>query len=150
MNDQVTTVASLLAESLNQLSFICALLGGFSVSLIAGLLTAEKNNISKWAAIVMGSVAVSQIGFTLFLSLSAFRIYTYTANQHYDKLQNLLTAFDSKLLPFIVIFFISIILFFMGISITGFLFGKKVGIAVSTISVLIFGIVFYSISILTR
>lgn len=150
MDENTLQVATLLAESLNQLSFICALLGGFSIAFLAGLLAIEKQTLSKYIAIIMGSVAVSQIGFTLFLSLSAFRIYTYTANQQFDKLKFLLGSIDAKLFPFVIIFFTSIVLFFMGISLTGFLFGKKVGIILSTVSTVIFGIVVFSMSILSR
>jgi hypothetical protein len=148
MDEQIVTVATLLAESLNQLSFVCALIGGFSIALIAGQLAMEKNRIAKFSALLMSIVAISQIGFTIFLSLSAFRIYTYTANRKLDLLEALINNFDKTLKPFVFTFFSSIILFFIGIAVSGFLFGKKVGIVVSISSGLLFLLLLFGLSIL--
>jgi len=105
MDQNVVTVSTLLAEALNQLSFICALIGGFSIALIAGLITLEKTRLNKFIMIVMSFVTVSQIGTTLFLALSSFRIYTYKANKNLDKLTMLLKNFDQTHTPFILVFF---------------------------------------------
>lgn len=105
-----------ISRSAKSIKFNFALIGGFSIALIAGLITLEKTRLNKVIMIVMSFVTVSQIGTTLFLALSSFRIYTYKANKNLDKLTMLLKNFDQTHTPFILVFFFSVIAFFGGIS----------------------------------
>ncbi len=137
-----------ISRSAKSIKFNFALIGGFSIALIAGLITLEKTRLNKVIMIVMSFVTVSQIGTTLFLALSSFRIYTYTANKNLDKLTMLMKNFDQTLTPFILVFFISVIAFFGGVSLTSWNYGKKVGIVVSILSALMFFLVLFGLSIL--
>jgi hypothetical protein len=131
----ILSKVQMLSDSLNQLSFISALVGGFAIALLAGLLTMEQTRLSKAAIVVQSLVGLLQISCTLYFSLVSFRLLTWSANGNAAKVELLLNKLDPSLGPYVLAFFSSFPLFFTGVAITGWIFGKRIGWAVTIFSV---------------
>ncbi|NNE70907.1 MAG: hypothetical protein HKN29_11175 [Rhodothermales bacterium] len=145
--EEVIPIAQLFADAMNQLAFISAIVGGFAVALLAGVLGKEKRALTRWTVGVLSASALLQISCTLFFSLSSFRILTYTANNRMDDLNAFISGIDPQIGPFVIAFFLSFLLFFAGIALTGWFFGKRTGWAGTIISVLATCLAFYGLAI---
>lgn len=145
--EAIITIAQLFAEAMNQLAFISAIIGGFAVALLAGILTRERTPLSRWTVVTLSTTALLQISCTLFFALTSFRILTYTANRKFDQLEYLLGKIDPNLAPFVFAFFGSFLLFFGGIAMTGWLFGRKTGWITSGVAGVACALAFYGLTV---
>lgn len=143
--EQIIPLARLFADAMNQLSFISAIVGGFAVALLAGLLGRDRSKLTQTTVVVLATAALLQISCTLYFALASFRMLTLTANGKYDELNQLVAGIDPSISPFVMAFFISFLLFFVGIALTGWIFGKKTGWAASAVAAMAFVLAFYGL-----
>ncbi|MBO6577232.1 MAG: hypothetical protein JJ896_17700 [Rhodothermales bacterium] len=143
--DEMIALAQLFAEAMNQLSFIAALMGGFAIALLAGVITTEKTRLSRWTVSVLSASSLLLIACTLYLAMASFRILTRAANRDWEALSEVVASIDPTLMPFIGAFGVSFVLFFTGIALTGWIFGRKTGWTATLIAVLAFLLAFWGL-----
>lgn len=144
-SEQIIPLARLFADAMNQLSFVSAIVGGLAIALLAGLLGRERTKLTQTTVGILATAALLQISCTLFFALTSFRMLTLTANGKYEELNQLVASIDPRLTPFVLSFFASFLLFFVGIALTGWLFGKKTGWVTSAMAALAFLLAFYGL-----
>jgi hypothetical protein len=145
-SEQIIPLARLFADAMNQLSFVSAIVGGFAIALLAGVLGREKRPLTQWTVGVLSTAALLQISCTLFFTLASARILILSANKKWGPLNDLVAGIDPSLGPFIVAFFASFLLFFVGIALTGWLFGKRTGWVATGVATLAFGLAFFGLT----
>ena len=125
--EAIQAIAQLFAEAMNQLAFISAIIGGFAVALLAGVLGRERSTLTRWTVGTLSAAALLQISCTMFFTMISFRILILSANRKFDELIKLIDGIDPSLTPFVIAFLGSFLLFFIGIALTGWLFGRITG-----------------------
>ncbi len=137
MEQDFSTSAQFLADATNQISFISALIGGFSIALIAGLINTEKKRITDWSIGFLIISSIVQIGCTFFLSFLSFKILTLSGNANYKILNDFLAKMDPKLSVVIVAFLVSFYSFVVSIGLLGWIRSKKLGLLSTSVAVVV-------------
>jgi hypothetical protein len=137
MEQDFSTSAQFLASATNQFSFISALIGGFSIALIAGLINLERKRITDWSIGFLIVSSIVQIGCTFFLSFLSFKILTLSGNANYKVLNEFLSKIDPKLSLVIIAFLLSFYSFIISIGLLGWIRSKKLGILSSIVATVV-------------
>lgn len=148
MQQDFSISADFLASATNQLSFISALIGGFSISLIAGLFTLERKRVTDFTIAFLITSSLIQIGCTFFLSFLSFKILSLSGNQHYDKLNHFLKNIDPTLTTVIGLFLLSFYVFVVSIGLLGWIRSKKLGILSTSLAIIVTVVSIFGVRIL--
>lgn len=125
----------LIAQALNQLAFIGTIIGGFALSLAAGIIAKpEKNKFASWTIGFSIAVTASMLVCVLGWSMASFRLYLFSANKNISRL--IKTGFTiDELSQFLgLLFLIGIFLFFISLGLSGWNYSQTVGIVTSVIA----------------
>lgn len=128
---------NLISQGLNQLSFIGSLIGGFALSLAAGIISkSEKNKVASWTVGFAISVTSSMMVCVIGWSMASFRLYLLSANSSVERLESIGSKLDGLSEHLGLLFLASIFLFFVSLGLSGWNLSRNVGIATTTIAFL--------------
>lgn len=150
MENRLIEIGQTLSSAINQLGFIAAIIGGFAIALVAGLMNSEKKRITNVTISILAATSLLQISCALFFSLVSFKILTLSANNKMNSLQELLGRVEISVSIglFSMVFFISILLFIVSIALSGWIRSKQVGIFTTAVATASFLLSFYGLSML--
>lgn len=124
-----------LAQGLNQLAFIGSIIGGFTLTLTAAIISkSEKNRAASWTLGFAVSVTACMLICVIGWSMAAFRLHLLFSSNYFDKLEKMGYRIDSISQYLGLLFLTGIFLFFITLGISGWNISRKLGLITSTIA----------------